>query len=268
MTSVTDENVRLQARLEKVTTRLAKLEAGRTALRVAHDDLRARLIELSSHYLLAGVKKKVDIREEEPFGTLARTILAEGRSGMNFDRLYTLWQGVMAAPPSLPIVEVGVYKGGSSRFMAESLRIAGRTPAFYACDTFRGHARVDDAIEPVHAEAGLFTDTSADAVRNYLAGHPNVEVVEGDILETAARFAGVTAFGFVHVDVDVYHATAFCLETFGPRLAPGAWLVVDDYATITCPGARKAADEFARAHADRFRLVHLLSGQALVYRFN
>jgi hypothetical protein len=81
----------------------------------------------------------------------------------------------------------------------------------------------------------------------------------------AHNFAGETAFGFVHIDVDVYPPTAFCLDFFSTRLAPGAWMVVDDYGVITCPGAQKAVDDFVRNNPS-FSKVHLLSGQAIVFR--
>jgi len=40
---------------------------------------------------------------------------------------------------------------------------------------------------------------------------------------------------------------------------------VDDYGFTTCPGAKTAVDEFVAAHRE-FTMVHLLSGQALVFR--
>ena len=63
-----------------------------------------------------------------------------------------------------------------------------------------------------------FKDTSAEEVAAYLAEYPNVEMVVGDIFESSARLAGETAFGFVHIDVDVYPPTAFCLSFF-PRVS-------------------------------------------------
>ena len=68
---------------------------------------------------------------------------------MNFDRLYTLWQAVTAAPETPAVAEVGSYKGGSSKFIAETLKAVGRSPRFYVCDTFAGHARVDPGIDGV-----------------------------------------------------------------------------------------------------------------------
>ncbi len=88
----------------------------------------------------------------------------------------------------------------------------------------------------------------------------------GDIIETApVALAHEPSFALVHVDVDVYPPTEFCLRVFAPRLARGAWLVVDDYGFLTCPGAKKAVDDFIAASPD-FGMLHLLTGQAVIYR--
>ena len=39
---------------------------------------------------------------------------------MNYDRLYILWQAARMSPDHMPIVEVGVYRGGSAKFIAET----------------------------------------------------------------------------------------------------------------------------------------------------
>ena len=237
------------------------------SLKSAFDDLERRHAELQASYYLSGWRKKIDIAALPGFGDIAARVAADGRAGMHLDRFYTLWQGVQRAPDGLPVVEVGAYQGGSAKFVAESFRARGQAPHFYVCDTFSGHARTDDARDDIrHRTGGKFLDTSAARVGDYLAGYPNVELVVGDIVETApARFAGVPAFALVHVDVDVYPPTEFCLRFFAPRLAPRALLIVDDYGFTTCPGAKTAVDEFVAAHRE-FTMVHLLSGQALIFR--
>ncbi len=89
--------------------------------------------------------KRLDIRDFEGFGPLAAKAVAEHRTGMKQDRLYTLWQAVAGlAPGNHPIVEVGAYQGGSARFIGEALQWHGRDNAFFVCDTFQGHAVVDE----------------------------------------------------------------------------------------------------------------------------
>ena len=139
---------------------------------------------------------------------------------MNFDRLYTLWQAVTARPRYCRWLEVGSYKGGSSKFIAETLK----QPAARRASTCATHSRGTPGwirrSTACTSDEG-FKDTSAEAVAEYLAGYPNVELVVGDIFETSTRLTSEPAFGFVHIDVDVYPATDFCLRVF--LIAPRAW---------------------------------------------
>jgi O-methyltransferase len=251
------------ARGDELKERLAAASAKVKSETATRLEFERKYEELRRHYQLSGMGKKIDISTLPDFSQVARHVMDEGRAGMNFDRLYTLWQAVLSAPLDLPMAEVGSYKGGSSKFIAETLRRAGRSPRFYVCDTFSGHARLDPAIDGVESDDG-FRDTSADSVRAYLADYPNIDLVVGDIVETSARLKE-PAYAFVHIDVDVYPPTAFCLDYFSQRLAPGALMVVDDYGVVTCPGAQKAVDDFVREHP-AFTRVHLLTAQALLFR--
>lgn len=216
---------------------------------------------LRRSYYLSGAGRKLDLREIEGFSAAAERSISSGRSGMNYDRLYVLWQAVRASP-ELPVAEVGVYRGGSARFIAEALRHVGRAPRFYACDTFTGHPRTDPQLDPVHHGSDKFQDTSVEEVAEFLIDFPNIELVVGDIAETRERLAH-ERFGFAHVDVDVYPATESCLGFLATRLAVGGSIVVDDYGVVTCPGVQQAVDEFAARSPD-FRLFHSLTGQALL----
>jgi hypothetical protein len=220
--------------------------------------------ELRSSYYLSGAHKKVDIRELGGFGAIASQVIADRMTKMNYDRLYTLWQAARMSPDHMPIVEVGVYRGGSAKFIAESLRCASRTPHFYLCDTFTGRPRIDPEIDTTHRDRLKFQDTSLQSVTEYLANYTNVEFVVGDIFETS-RLLPQGPYGFVHIDVDVLPATDFCLRFFAPRLSRGAAIIVDDYGVATCPGVKKAVDNFIADSPD-FKLFHLLTGQALLFQ--
>lgn len=216
-------------------------------------------------YLWSTAFKKVDIRDVEPFGSLAARIVQDGRTYLNVDRLYTLWQMASGLPAGArAVAEVGVYKGGSARFVAETLRLHGREVPFFVCDTFAGHAEVDEAIDRRHRVGEQFVHVKFDKVKEYLAPFPFIRIVKGNIRETAGQFAG-EQFGLVHVDVDVYPVTRFCLEFFAPRLVVGGAIVVDDYGSRKCQGVAMAVDEFVAASRDVVS-IHLLSGQAVIVR--
>ena len=257
---------RYDAEIRRLRSALAASQDEIDRLRAAQPDPDWLANARKYEYLWRGAFKRIDVRDVEPFGTVSANVVNDGRTYLNVDRLYTLWQMVQRLPPTATaIAEVGVYKGGSARLLAEALRYDGRDIPLFACDTFRGHAEVDETIDGRHRVGEQFIHVKFEKVKNYLATFPFVEVVQGNIRETAPRFASNHSFGLVHVDVDVYPISRFCLEFFTPRLAVGGALVVDDYGSRTCPGVTRAVDDFAAASRDCVA-IHLLSGQAVIVR--
>jgi O-methyltransferase len=239
--------------IERLQGRLAEVE---------RDCAHARQFE----YYWANAEKKIDVLGLLPFGRVAAEVLRDGRTYLNVDRLYTLWQAVSSMPAAADAVaEVGTYKGGSAKLIAEALRAVERTIPFYVCDTFTGHAVVDPTIDGRH-RVGKGFRSDRDRVAKYLKKYAPLEIVQGDIRETATTLAAHQAFGMVHLDVDVYPVTQFCLEFFAPRMAPGATIVVDDYGYTTCKGVKKAVDEFVAARGGEFWAMHLLTAQAVLVR--
>ncbi len=71
---------------------------------------------------------------------------------------------------------------------------------------------MDESIDGKH-RIGTFEDTSYEKVKAYLSS-PNAIIYKGDFLKTAEHIEKITNFGMVHIDVDVYPVTKFCLEFF------------------------------------------------------
>lgn len=266
---------RYSERLDRARLKTKQLSVERKAmldqLKVLQQE-NARLRKLASlagdpatQYYLAGSTKKIDIRADPRFGPLARRVIDEGRTSMNYDRLYILWQVARAMPAGYPAVEIGTFRGGSARFLIETFRALQRETTLYVCDTFRGHAQVDPEVDGRHQPNRQFLNTSAEDVRAYLSDYPGLRMLVGDFVETSNELRDTSAFGLVHLDVDVYPPTAFALDFFAGRLAPGAAIVVDDYGFVTCAGTKKAVDDFVAARPE-FQVLHLLTGQAILTR--
>jgi len=257
------ENERLRSKLNESRQQIKDLlESQERAAKDAEFLRQAREYE----YYWREAFKRIDIRQLVPFGEIADRVIRDGRTYLNVDRLYTIWQAVESLPPSArAVAEVGVYRGGSAWFMADALRRSGREMPFYVCDTFQGHVEVDDSVDGVHRPGVQFTRVKAEKVAKYLREFPFIRMQVGDIRETAPAFAGESAFGLVHLDVDVYPITRFCLDFFGPRVVPGGTMVMDDYGTTTCEGVKRAVDEFTASNPG-FRVMHLLTGQAVITR--
>src|SRR4029453_5846358 len=146
--------------------------------------------------------KRIDIRQLVPFGEIADRVIRDGRTYLNVDRLYTIWQAVESLPPSRgAAAEVGVYRGGSAWFMADALRRSGREMPFYVCDTFQGHVEVDDSVDGVHRPGVQFTRVKAEKVAKYLREFPFIRMQVGDIRETAPALAREGGIGLGHLHV-------------------------------------------------------------------
>lgn len=149
--------------------------------------------------------------------------------------LYQVARSLRAAPGDM--AEVGVYKGGTARLLAETLG----DKTLHLFDTFEGMPDVDPAIDRHHR--GDFADTSLEAVEAFLAGHGRVRTHVGFFPETAGPVEN-ERFCLVYVDVDIHRSVRDCLDFFYPRMVAGGAMVFDDYESDKCPGVRKAIDEF------------------------
>jgi len=174
-------------------------------------------------------------------------------------RLYMLYQ-LVNQTRRLPgaVAEVGVYRGGTARFLARML--AGARPLFLF-DTFQGMPET----HPTHdfVKRGDFADTSLEKVRAYVGESDGVRFFPG-LFPDSAGPVGDQTFSLVHVDVDIYASVLSCCEFFFPRLNPGGVMVFDDYGLITCAGAKIALDEFCAARGEV--PIYLASGQCLLIR--
>jgi hypothetical protein len=218
--------------------------------------------------------KHRDIRGLEPFGELARAVIAERTTYLYYDRLYTIYQALeqvkkLPRDPGgvLSCVEVGVFQGGTSYFIASAARSLGlESFRLHAFDTFEGHAAEDiRSDQDARHHAGRFGRTSFEAVQSYLQPLGTVSVHKGRFQDTSPVIAS-DAVAFAHVDVDIYEPTRFTLSFIAPRLVTGGVIVVDDYGFTTCPGAAKAVEEFLEQSPEFFAL-RLLTGQCVLSKW-
>jgi O-methyltransferase len=158
------------------------------------------------------------------------------------------------------VAEVGVYKGGTARLMA--LTLASRAKkVLHLFDTFEGMPLTDTTVD--HHRKGDFADTSLDSVQRQLKGCGDVRFYKGFFPDTAGPVEN-SRFCLVHVDADIYQSVKDSCTFFYPRLESGGVIVFDDYGFPSCPGARKAVDEFFADKAES--PVYLPSGQCVVVK--
>ena len=84
-----------------------------------------------------------------------------------------------------------------------------------------------------------------EVARQNLSVHEGrVTLLKGWIPERFEEVSNET-FSFVHLDLDLHRPTLDSLEFFWPRMTSGGVILGDDYGSYSCPGVRKAFDEFA-----------------------
>jgi len=157
------------------------------------------------------------------------------------------------------VVEVGVWKGASTLFMAETMRGQNIAGTVIAIDTFLGsieHIRNPEsraALKSRHGWPDIYFQFMANVVRN---GFQDLVCPLPQTADIACQLLGSMGIrpGLVHIDASHDHASVMRdLENYFALLEPGGLLVGDDF-VVEWPEVVWAATEFAKRN--RLRLRH------------
>lgn len=180
-----------------------------------------------------------------------------------------LKEAIRVIRPSL-VIEVGVWKGASTIFMAEQLRAAGLESSILAVDTFLGsithltRPESRDALAPRHGWPQLYYLFLANVIRRKLESYIVPFPQTADTAFQVAQQMGLRP-QLVHIDAaHDYESVARDLANYYSLLAPGGALVGDDF-TTHWPEVVWAATEFAKHHHLN---LQQLSGKFLLQKPN
>lgn len=126
------------------------------------------------------------------------------------------------------IVEFGAFKGGTTAWLARTARRLGLQSKVIAFDSWAGFPRRRSTLDMYEHPRCVFTDV--DAVRAYLQPL-GVELVEGDITDTAPRRLREEPIVLAFVDTDNYTPAKAALEAVLEHLVPGGAIVFDHFHT-------------------------------------
>jgi predicted O-methyltransferase YrrM len=169
--------------------------------------------------------------------------------GWNSQHPY-LQEGIVEVRPTV-IVEIGVWKGGSTVYMADQLKRAGMQAVVIAVDTWLGsseHWLVAEyfALLPfLHGYPALYHKFMSNVLRAGVADQ--VVPLPLDSLNAVQVLRGTGIIPeMIHLDGGHDYASVMAdLRAWWPLLAPGGLLVGDDYFEDgRWPGVRQAFDEF------------------------
>jgi O-methyltransferase len=216
-------------------------------LRRVSPGLAARLLQMTNNTISA----------DDAFMETWWNLVREDRMILTIREAYNIRRHLAESLPlGGDVAEFGVYRGGGAKLIRAFK--GGRT--LHLFDTFTGMPAVDDSVD-LHRE-GDFADNSLAAVKSYLNDDPSCRFYAGFFPDSAAEMPEDIDFSFVHLDVDIYASTLAGLRFFYPRMKPGGVIISHDFTAISCPGVKKAFDEFFREKCED--VVHLWDTQCMV----
>lgn len=185
---------------------------------------------------------------------------ASRQSIAKFLTKYELFQKILHVNGS--IVECGVLHGGGTLAWAKLSSIlepVNHTRKIIGFDTFEGfpslHEKDLSKGDSSHFQLGGLQGSALEDVQNAVdlydlnrpLNHiPKVELVQGDLVETAPRYVAENphlVVSLLYLDVDLFEPTKAALEAFLPRMPKGSIIVFDELNAKMFPGETIAVDE-------------------------
>ncbi|MBN9561921.1 MAG: class I SAM-dependent methyltransferase [Alphaproteobacteria bacterium] len=182
------------------------------------------------------------------------TALREGRDNggvQGWNGQHPAFRRLLQEAPNALFIDVGVWKGQSTIYVARIIDELQLDGCVIAVDTFLGSpehwGQEGELFDRVMGRPDLYetfaNNVLGHGVADLVVPMPQTSVGAAKILQ--AR--GITA-GVVHIDASHdYEEVARDLDVYWPLVTPGGFLVGDDYHE-SWPGVVKAADEFAARH--------------------
>lgn len=152
------------------------------------------------------------------------------------------------------IVECGVFNGAGLFTWAQLSNIhepSNHTRKIIGFDTFSGFPGVvasKDNTGVLQSKKGDLKGSTYDQIslsiekcnaERYLSHIPNIQLVEGDFMETSSAFLEKnqhTLVSLLYLDFDLYAPTRKALEVFIPRMPKGAIIAFDELNCESFPG--------------------------------
>ena len=169
----------------------------------------------------------------------------QGLTMVGLDRLDDLQrcvESVVADGIEGDLIEAGSWRGGASILMRATLDTLGESRTVWVADSFAGFP-ADSSLEDYDFLAAPLEEVQASFERLGVA--EGVRFVPGFFEATLPPLAG-ERWAIVRLDADTYEPTRVALRSLYPGLAPGGYLVLDDYGSF--PECRRAVDEFRAEH--------------------
>jgi O-methyltransferase len=179
-----------------------------------------------------GQRAAFDRMDGRDWPVFAQTMTGHAR----LNQLQLCVEDVLRAGVPGDLIETGVWRGGSSIFMRGILKARAATGrAVWVCDSFEGLPPPDPRYA---ADAGAIWDwwkplsvSLAEVTANFARYgllDDNVKFVKGWFKDTLPELHD-EQWALIRLDGDMYESTMDALTHLYPNLAPGGYLIIDDY---------------------------------------
>jgi len=213
------------------------LERDRPAvLIVASDKRKEELIEAAVPHINASVRLLIagfdhfryrDLTFEQETANALVPSFANGYPNC----LIHLWQVLQNAARlgiNGTIVEFGMFRGGTTMLLSRFAERLGKDWPIIGFDTFDGFPPPRSPLDMYSHPDCVFLDEAA--ARRYLAGR-NVEIVPGDIVETASRLKERDIL-LAFIDTDNFTSATAALDAVQGQIVPGGAIVFDHFTGV------------------------------------
>ncbi len=156
---------------------------------------------------------------------------------------------VLGAGVAGDVTEFGCYVGTTSVFLASDLAQTDKT--LYLYDSFEGlPAKTSEDQSPAGEQfkAGELLATKAQLIKNLRAAGVKMPIIKKSWFSDLKSDDVPQQISFAYLDGDYYHSILDPLKLIWHKLAPGAIVVIDDYANEALPGAARAVDGWLATH--------------------
>ena len=153
-------------------------------------------------------------------------------------------------------VELGCYTGTTSLFLMRLLQSKKAHNKLHAYDSFEGlptKVTADSSPAGEQFTAGELKASKQQFIKHFKQAGLPLPIIHKGWFEELTSEDMPTTISFAFLDGDFYTSIASSLTVVTPRLQTGAVILIDDYSNEALPGARRAADEWARGHQKTIR---------------
>ncbi len=172
------------------------------------------------------------------------------KSGLHMGQLFQFIE--KTAEVNGEILELGVFRGGTSICMAKFLEKINSNRNVISCDTFSGFPYDDKHGSDIFVKAQSYmknnTYSSVKEKCTSFGMENRIKLIEGAFEDTLYQKLSDERFSFVFSDSDLYDSTKFSLEFLKTRMCKGGIIVFHNYGETEFGiwGETRAVDEFCQ----------------------